>query len=221
MIGLTDRFKFFLAPLVRCVQLMLGRCLLKVLIDKNPSQVVQVTMFCGEVRDEVERLQDYGFSSNPKEGAQGLVGFIGGDRAHGVVIKMDDRRFRPVNKDPGDVMLYTDANKKDGADTEHHIFLQSATRLISERGKTIILDADEMIELRTAGGKNFIRIGPEDYGIRMTVNGGYANGGSDIRMKYGQIWRYSAEKYISRTPVNRIELPPTQSAETGEPTMPE
>lgn len=152
MTGTIERIRAYVAPITRCIQLMLGRCVLKALVDKNPSQVADLNMYVDEVREEVERLQDYGYTSNPLPGAQGVVGFVGGDRAHGIVLKMDDRRYRPRNLKPGAMMLYTHANRKDEADTEHHIYFDPETRLVRIRAQYVLIDADENITLKA--GKN-------------------------------------------------------------------
>lgn len=150
----------------RKVRLMVGRCVLKLLTDTNPSQVVKVDMYKGETRDEVERLQDYGWTSIPLEGAQGLVVFCGGDRAHGAVVKMDDRRYRPTKLKPGDVKIYTDKDKEQG----HSIYLKSDDRKITVRCKDLVIEADESITI-TAGK-----------GISVTAGDDIVMKGANIRL---------------------------------------
>ncbi len=70
-------------------------------------QALQLRITAGEVKDDMEHLEPYGFTSCPKDGAEALVGFIG-DRSHGVVIVVADRRFRLQGLKPGEVGLYTD-----------------------------------------------------------------------------------------------------------------
>jgi hypothetical protein len=79
----------------------------------------------------------------------------------------------------------------------------------------------EAMELRTFDGKNFIRLGSGDYGIRFTSGGGFDEGGSDIRMKGGKIWFYGAEEINTRTVKKWSEEPPTSTSGTREPTMPD
>lgn len=71
-------------------------------------QSVQVRLLAGEVKDQVEHLEPYGFTSAPLAGAEALAGFIDGDRSHGVVIVISDRRFRLQGLKAGEVALYTD-----------------------------------------------------------------------------------------------------------------
>ena len=75
---------------------------------KQKLQALQVRLTAGEVKDGLEHLEPYGFTSNPLAGAEVLTAFIGGDRSHGVVIVASDRRYRIKEMAPGEVALYTD-----------------------------------------------------------------------------------------------------------------
>jgi phage baseplate assembly protein V len=66
----------------------------------------------GEVKDGMEHLEPYGFTSCPHAGAEALAGFMGGDRSHGVVIVVSDRRYRIQELEPGEVAIYTDEGDK-------------------------------------------------------------------------------------------------------------
>ncbi|MEW5904214.1 MAG: phage baseplate assembly protein V [Pseudomonadota bacterium] len=96
-------------PLRRRVRLMIGRAVLAAAADDSKGiQLVQVKLLDGEVGDGVERMQNYGYTSVPKTGAEGLMACVSGDRNHGIVVVMDDRRFRLKNLQPGEVAMYTD-----------------------------------------------------------------------------------------------------------------
>ena len=75
-------------------------------------QSLQLRLLAGEIKDNMEHLEPYGFTACPHPGAEALAGFIGGDRSHGVVIVVADRRFRLVGLKPGEVALYTDEGDK-------------------------------------------------------------------------------------------------------------
>lgn len=75
-------------------------------------QSLQLRLLAGEVKDNMEHLEPYGFTACPLGGAEALAGFIGGDRSHGVVIVVADRRFRLQGLKPGEVALYTDEGDK-------------------------------------------------------------------------------------------------------------
>lgn len=71
-------------------------------------QGLQMRLTADEVKDGMEHFEPYGFTSNPQPGAEGLAAFINGDRSHGVVICVADRRFRLQGLQSGEVALYTD-----------------------------------------------------------------------------------------------------------------
>lgn len=94
-----------LEPLRQRVALMVGRGVVKRVKDSAPLQTCQVSLLAGELRDQVERFQEFGFSSYPKEGAEAVVVFVGGNRDHGLIVGVDDRRYR-IKISEGEVVLY-------------------------------------------------------------------------------------------------------------------
>lgn len=75
-------------------------------------QELQVKLLAGEIKDGMEHFEPYGFTSNGHPGAEVLAGFFGGDRSHGVVICVADRRFRLQGLKSGEVAMYTDEGDK-------------------------------------------------------------------------------------------------------------
>jgi phage baseplate assembly protein V len=104
-------FNALIGPIRRRVRLMISRALLSAVNDIGGLQVVQVKLLADEVRDSVERFQNYGFTSHPKPGAEGIVACVSGNRDHGVVIVMDDRRFR-LHLEEGEAAIYDDLGHK-------------------------------------------------------------------------------------------------------------
>ncbi|MEW5942530.1 MAG: phage baseplate assembly protein V [Pseudomonadota bacterium] len=119
-----------LAPLSRRLRLMASRAVLSLISDATGMQIVQVKLLNGEVRDGIERVQNYGFTSVPLPGAEAIFLSLGGDRDHGIVITADDRRYRVKGLQGGEVAIYTDEDKAAG---EH--------RILFKRGKEIHLVA--------------------------------------------------------------------------------
>jgi phage baseplate assembly protein V len=97
-----------MAPLVARVRLSIARGVLNLVDDARKLQEAQVTLLADEVRDKVERFQDYGFTSVPLAGAEVIVVSVGGNRNHAVAIAIDDRRYRKKDLQPGEVAIYTD-----------------------------------------------------------------------------------------------------------------
>ena len=94
------------------IQLMIGRAILSAISDSGKIQTAQVQLLADEVQDDVERIQEYGFTSVPLPGAEGVVVFVGGNRDHGLLIATDDRRYRLVGLEAGEVALYDDLGQK-------------------------------------------------------------------------------------------------------------
>lgn len=95
---------------------LLNRMLVRgtvVLVDSaRKLQALQMRLTAGEVKDSLEHFEPYGFTSNPLAGAEGIAAFMGGDRSHGVLLVVADRRYRIKELKPGEVAIYTDEGDK-------------------------------------------------------------------------------------------------------------
>jgi len=92
------------------VMMMFGRGVLRGVNDSNGRQQVQVELLKNELRDGVEHMQNYGFTSHPK-GGDVAVAFLGGNREQGIVLVVDDRRYR-IPLEAGEVAMYDDQGNK-------------------------------------------------------------------------------------------------------------
>ncbi len=92
------------------VMMMFGRGVLRGVTDTGPRQQVQVELLKGELRDGLEHMQNYGFTSHPK-GGDCAVAFNGGNREQGIVLVIDDRRYR-IPLLAGEVAIYDDLGNK-------------------------------------------------------------------------------------------------------------
>lgn len=99
-------------PLKRRVMLMIGRAVIKASDDASDLQVLQMLLNAGEVRGDIQRVQEYGFTSRPLDGAEAVVIFQGGNRDHGIVVAVDDRRYRVKSLQKGEVAFYNDKGVK-------------------------------------------------------------------------------------------------------------
>lgn len=94
-----------LNPLGRRIRLLISRGVVELVNDSLKCQGLQVSLLADEVRD-AERFEDYGMTSHPEAGAEVLFLSVGGNRSHGIVARVLDRRYRPLDMDEGDVCLY-------------------------------------------------------------------------------------------------------------------
>lgn len=100
------------SPLLTRLANLVSRVVLRRVDDSKRMQLVQLTALEGETRADVERVQQYGFTSVPKDGAEAVALFPGGFREHGFVIATDDRRYRLTGLQAGEVAIYTDQGDK-------------------------------------------------------------------------------------------------------------
>ncbi|MGE4528579.1 MAG: phage baseplate assembly protein V [Rhodospirillaceae bacterium] len=99
-------------PLTKRVRLLVGKGTLHLVNDAPQVQTVQATFLAGETRDDVERSQDYGFTSVPLPGMQPIAVFVGGDRSNGIVLAVADRTYRLRGLAGGEVAIYDDLGQK-------------------------------------------------------------------------------------------------------------
>jgi phage baseplate assembly protein V len=93
------------------VFLSAGRGTLKTSDNSKSTAKMQGEFLKDEIISDIEKMEDYGFSSRPEEGAQIVAIFIDGNREQGLVVRSHDRRYRPVDLQPGEACMY----HKDGS----------------------------------------------------------------------------------------------------------
>lgn len=93
-------------PLRNRVANLVARAVLNTVDDAKKMQILQASLGEGETRDELERFQNYGFTSHPVPGAEAVTLSVGGRRDHVLVIAVDDRRYRLTALAEGEVAVY-------------------------------------------------------------------------------------------------------------------
>lgn len=127
-----------MSSLANRVMLAVARCVVSLVDDAKKMQTVQAQLLKREVRDGIERVQNYGYTSKPHAGAEGVVVFVGGNRDHGLCIAVDDRRYRLTGLEDGEVAIYTDEGDK--------IHLKRGN-VIEVTTQTFRVNAETLIEL--------------------------------------------------------------------------
>jgi len=87
------------------LQLLFSRGVLRHADVKAGLARFQAEFLNKEVR-RVDVPQGYGFTSAPLPGSEVFAAFANGDRSAGVALAFDDRRKRPKDLKPGEVVLY-------------------------------------------------------------------------------------------------------------------
>lgn len=106
MNDLRNTIRAFLEPIQRRVMLMISRAVISSINDAGGIQLAKVELLADETRD-VERFGQYGLTSNPPAGSEAIVLFLGGNRAQGILIGIENRTARLKGLGEGDVALYT------------------------------------------------------------------------------------------------------------------
>jgi phage baseplate assembly protein V len=86
---------------------MIVRGILSAVKDAEGIQMIKISALKNEERDDIERPQQYGFTSHPLKGAELLFLSPNGDRSSMICICADDPRYRPEIQ-PGESALYSD-----------------------------------------------------------------------------------------------------------------
>lgn len=101
-----------LAPLARGLQNLFSRGVVSAVNAALKMQTVQVRLLAGESKDALEHFEPYGYTAHAKPGAEVAVGFVEGDRSHGIALVVADRRYRLAALAEGEVAIYDDQGQK-------------------------------------------------------------------------------------------------------------
>ncbi len=145
--------------------------------DKTPIQTLQVQGTADEVRDRVERLQEYGLSSNPPEGSD--VAWIHPLAApdHPLVVACGDRKFRIKSMAPGEVVIYDDLGQ----------FVRMRRDKIEVNGQRVLVDgAGATVDVN--GGSVKVEAAAIELDGDVTVTGGLTvDGAAGIQASAGSV----------------------------------
>ncbi len=92
----------------RSLSNLLARAVVRGLNTATKCQMLQIEMAGGEGKSDIEHLEPYGFTAAPLAGAEAVAAYFDGDRSHGVVLVVADRRYRIKGLQSGEVAIYTD-----------------------------------------------------------------------------------------------------------------
>jgi len=104
---MADMIIRMLAPLRNRVYTMITRAVIETVTSDNKMQLLKATLLAGEDKEAMEHFQEAGFVSTPIEGAEALAVFPGGNREHGIIVAVTDRRSRPKDIPAGGAAIYS------------------------------------------------------------------------------------------------------------------
>lgn len=158
-----------LNAIARRLRLMVDRAIVRMVSDSLDRQNLQIQSLADATDDDVERFQNYGFTSVPPDGSEAIVLAVGGRRDGLVAIAVEDKRCRPRGLKPGDVRLYHQDGKS-------HITLKKGGIIeitgeqLNVSGKTVNLTVDELLAIN-AGNMKFV--GPCEFTEDIKIDGKY------------------------------------------------
>ncbi|CSG07264.1 phage baseplate assembly protein V [Shigella sonnei] len=109
---------------------LISRAVITAVDSARKCQSVGLKMIAGDQKQHVEHLEPYGFTSAAQNGAEGVALFPAGDRSHGVVVVVADRRYRLKGLKRGEVALYDDLGQS--------VVLTRSGIVVDGAGKAII-----------------------------------------------------------------------------------
>lgn len=117
-----------------------SRAVVKQLDNSSTCQKADISMLAGEQKTGIEYLEPYGFTSTAHAESEAVALFLSGDRSHGVLINIADRRYRLKGLKSGEVAIYTD---------EGDSIVLKRGRLIEATTETFVIQAKSKIVLDT------------------------------------------------------------------------
>ena len=105
-------FGKLMAPLRRSLGNLIARGVVTAVNAASKMQTLQIRLMADESKSDVEHFEPYGFTSHPKPGAEQVALFPDGDRSHGMVIVVADRRYRLQGLESGEMAIHDDQGQK-------------------------------------------------------------------------------------------------------------
>lgn len=139
--------KTALRALQRSINNMLARAVVTGLNTASKCQTLQVSILANEQKGDVEHLEPYGFTSAPLAGAEGFALFPDGDRSHGVILTVADRRYRIKGLTSGEVAIYTDEGDSITLNRGNTINVKTKNYVVNTENYTI--NASDKISLNS------------------------------------------------------------------------
>lgn len=162
----------YLSPAIARVKGMVSRCTIKNVQDSSKVQTMDIGLLADELRNGVERYQEYGFTSVPFPGMEAFVCFIGGERGNPVIVATGDRQFRINSLEPGEVCIYTDEGDKIMLKRGRKIEIETETLTVNAKDAVINATNTEINTDLCAINAPLTKISGE-----LQVSGGITGGG--------------------------------------------
>lgn len=141
---MTD-FARLVAPYARRLSNMVARGTVSLVNAATKMQSLQLRLLAGESKDDVEHFEPYGLTSHPQPGAECVALFLDGDRSHGIVVCVADRRYRVKGLASGEVILHDDQGQS-------VYLMRGGIKLTDKAGSTVVMQGDGSGAMTFAAG---------------------------------------------------------------------
>ena len=148
-------------PIKNKILLSIGRGILLAAKDDKGIQQVQLTLLADEVKDQVESMAHFGFSSRPPKGSDLVMVSVGGNRDHGIVVASEHRESRFKNLAEGDSVLYNVNGKYIHLKGDNIEALVSKLKIENDSHEMVAVLSEFMQEV--IDGLVFTAIGPQPW----------------------------------------------------------
>lgn len=133
--------------LADAVRTMIRRVSLSSVDDSGAQQKMTLKGLKGESLKDVVRVQPFGFSSNPPEGAEGILLSLGGRSDRGMVLGVEHPDHRPKSKKAGASIQY-DAHGNSVLCDEDGITVEGPTTIKLKVGGTTFVISDGSVDIQ-------------------------------------------------------------------------
>jgi len=109
MLTLPD-FDRLIRPIRRKILALITRAVLSSVDNSTKTQLLKVDGLAGEVLEDVERIQEFGFDSKPSVdgNAEAILLSLNGNRDINLAIRVHNRMKRPTDLADGESMMYAE-----------------------------------------------------------------------------------------------------------------
>jgi phage baseplate assembly protein V len=112
--------------------------------DTGSVQTQQIKLGADEIKDDVPRLAEFGFTSMPPVGSDAVLVFIGGDRSNGAIVATGHQASRPKGLKAGEAMIYTQDGKS--------IYLTADSGIVVDaKGQAVVVNEATNVTINASG----------------------------------------------------------------------
>ncbi len=152
---MQDLIKKITNPLYERIISIISLCTINKVNDETNTQTAQGELYSGEIREDLERWQNYGMTSNPPNNSEGICFSLGGEREANFILAVEDKDSRPTGLKTGEVCFYTiekdHIHFKQGNQIEiktKNLDVQSENKIVFSTSEFII-SSDSIFKLET------------------------------------------------------------------------